>query len=153
VRVERGLIIAKDHCWQAEDWPWRSRRPPWRPSRLCPRAGSRQGACQPHEPRSRVRDALYCPDDYGPEDHRLEPAERRERGADQRASFTFPNHILHFSRPLQELFAQTVGPVKNVTLTYDSNGKSKGLATVIFQKASDGAKAFQQYNNRLIDGS
>ena len=53
----------------------------------------------------------------------------------------------------QELFAATVGPLKEVTLHYDSNGRSKGVAAVQFSRPGDGTKAFQQYNNRLIDGS
>ena len=62
--------------------------------------------------------------------------------------FLFSNFLY-----LQELFNQTVGPLKEITLHYDANGRSKGIATVTFQKKGDGTKAFQQYNNRLIDGS
>ncbi|KAF8879648.1 hypothetical protein CPB84DRAFT_1687845 [Gymnopilus junonius] len=54
---------------------------------------------------------------------------------------------------IKDLFNQTVGPLRDITLHYDASGRSKGVATVIFQKKGDGAKAFQQYNNRLIDGS
>lgn len=57
------------------------------------------------------------------------------------------------SYPLQELFHTTVGPVKDVTLNFDSRGVSKGQASVTFQRRGDANKAFQQYNNRLIDGS
>jgi len=53
---------------------------------------------------------------------------------------------------VKELFQTTVGPLREVNLHYDSNGRSKGVATVIFQKKGDGNKAYQQYNNRLIDG-
>jgi len=53
---------------------------------------------------------------------------------------------------VKELFHTTVGPLREVTLHYDANGKSKGIATVTFQKKGDGAKAYNQYNNRLIDG-
>lgn len=53
----------------------------------------------------------------------------------------------------QELFHSTVGPLRDVTLHYDSAGRSKGVAAVHFQRKGDGNKAFQQYNNRLIDGS
>jgi THO complex subunit 4 len=53
----------------------------------------------------------------------------------------------------QELFSSTVGPLKDVTLNYNSEGKSKGVATVLFQKKGDGVRAHTQYNNRLIDGS
>jgi THO complex subunit 4 len=54
---------------------------------------------------------------------------------------------------LQDFFNQTVGPVKDVLLSYDPAGRSKGVATVNFTKKGDGNKAFQSYNNRLIDGS
>jgi len=53
---------------------------------------------------------------------------------------------------VKELFHSTVGPLREVTLHYDSAGRSKGVAAVHFQRKGDGAKAFQQYNNRLIDG-
>ncbi|KAI0262525.1 hypothetical protein BC834DRAFT_378923 [Gloeopeniophorella convolvens] len=54
---------------------------------------------------------------------------------------------------VKELFQTTVGPLREVNLHYDANGRSKGVASVIFQKKGDGNKAYQQYNNRLIDGS
>ncbi|OJA11506.1 hypothetical protein AZE42_06611 [Rhizopogon vesiculosus] len=53
----------------------------------------------------------------------------------------------------QELFSSTVGPLREVTLHYDSAGRSKGVAAVHFQKKGDGTRAYQQYNNRLIDGT
>ncbi|KAJ3773517.1 hypothetical protein FB446DRAFT_732459 [Lentinula raphanica] len=53
---------------------------------------------------------------------------------------------------VRELFITTVGPLRDVTLHYDSAGRSKGVAAVHFQRKGDGTKAFQQYNNRLIDG-
>ncbi|EED80754.1 predicted protein [Postia placenta Mad-698-R] len=53
---------------------------------------------------------------------------------------------------VKELFHTTVGPLRDVTLHYDSQGRSKGVAAVQFQRRGDGTKAFQQYNNRLIDG-
>jgi len=53
---------------------------------------------------------------------------------------------------LKDLFSTTVGPLKEVTLHFDASGRSKGIATVTFQKKGDGNKAFHQYNNRLIDG-
>lgn len=52
---------------------------------------------------------------------------------------------------IRELFSSTIGPLKSVSLTYDAQGKSKGIATIEFKLASDGGKAFQQYNKRLID--
>jgi THO complex subunit 4 len=53
---------------------------------------------------------------------------------------------------VKELFHTTVGPLREVTLHYDSAGRSKGVASVQFSRKGDGTKAFQQYNNRLIDG-
>jgi len=53
---------------------------------------------------------------------------------------------------VKELFHSTVGPLREVTLHYDSAGRSNGVAAVPFQRTGDGTKAFQQYNNRLIDG-
>jgi len=53
---------------------------------------------------------------------------------------------------IKELFQSTVGQLTSVQLNFDSQGRSKGTATVIFQKKGDANKAFQQYNNRLIDG-
>lgn len=46
-----------------------------------------------------------------------------------------------------------IGPTKEVTLHYDNAGRSKGTASVLFSKRGDGTKAYQQYHNRLIDGS
>jgi len=53
---------------------------------------------------------------------------------------------------IKELFATTVGALRGVTLHYDSSGRSKGIASVQFSKKGDATKAYQQYNNRLIDG-
>jgi THO complex subunit 4 len=38
----------------------------------------------------------------------------------------------------------TVGPIKVVELSYDSKGKSKGIATVIFKQKGSAQKAFEQ---------
>lgn len=37
-------------------------------------------------------------------------------------------------------------------MSYKANGTSTGQCTVEFQRADDANKAYQQYNNRLIDG-
>ncbi|KAG8936976.1 hypothetical protein FRC03_001019 [Tulasnella sp. 419] len=55
-------------------------------------------------------------------------------------------------KDVTELFSTTVGPVSETTLNYDSNGRSKGSATVTFARPGDATKAYNQYNNRLIDG-
>ena len=44
-----------------------------------------------------------------------------------------------------------VGPVSSVNLSYDSKGKSKGVATIVFSRKGDANKAFKEFNNRLID--
>ncbi|KAI0090444.1 hypothetical protein BDY19DRAFT_940204 [Irpex rosettiformis] len=53
---------------------------------------------------------------------------------------------------IRELFTQTVGPLRDVNLHFDSKGVSKGVAWVQFSRKGDGNKAYTQYNNRLIDG-
>jgi len=53
---------------------------------------------------------------------------------------------------VRELFASTVGPTREVTLSYDAKGNSKGIASVSFTKRGDASKAFAQYNGRLVDG-
>ncbi|KAK4700771.1 THO complex subunit 4, partial [Phenoliferia sp. Uapishka_3] len=53
---------------------------------------------------------------------------------------------------IKELFTSTVGPLRSASLAYDSKGKSKGVATIQFQKAADANKAYEQYNKRLVDG-
>ncbi|KIM27996.1 hypothetical protein M408DRAFT_37398, partial [Serendipita vermifera MAFF 305830] len=54
---------------------------------------------------------------------------------------------------VKDLFATTVGPTKTCNLQYNAAGKSTGTATVVFSKTGDAQKAFDTYNNRLIDGS
>ncbi|KAG9030501.1 hypothetical protein FRB95_003896 [Tulasnella sp. JGI-2019a] len=51
-----------------------------------------------------------------------------------------------------ELFAATVGAVRECQINYARDGRSKGSATVTFVRAGDATKAYNQYNNRLIDG-
>ncbi|KAG8816248.1 hypothetical protein FRC18_001109 [Serendipita sp. 400] len=53
---------------------------------------------------------------------------------------------------IKDLFNSTVGPTKSCVLQYNASGKSSGTATVIFQKPGGAQKAFESYNNRLIDG-
>jgi len=50
------------------------------------------------------------------------------------------------------LFTKTVGPVKDVFIVYNSQGKSKGMAVVSFQRASDAAVARSKYNGKIVDG-
>ncbi|KAH8108803.1 hypothetical protein DFH11DRAFT_1710520 [Phellopilus nigrolimitatus] len=53
---------------------------------------------------------------------------------------------------IKELFATTVGPVRETLLNYNQHGKWNGSAMVVFQRKGDGTKAHRQYNDRLIDG-
>lgn len=53
----------------------------------------------------------------------------------------------------QELFTTTIGPLRKVAMSYRANGQSTGVCTVEYQRADDAARAYTQYNNRLIDGS
>lgn len=54
---------------------------------------------------------------------------------------------------LQELFTTTVGPLKSLQLHYNADGRWNCSATVLFSRKGDGAKAYEAYNNRLVDGS
>ena len=45
--------------------------------------------------------------------------------------------------PLQDLFDSTIGRTRECALTYDRNGKHKGVATVVFQAKGDAQKAFK----------
>jgi len=53
---------------------------------------------------------------------------------------------------VKDLFASTVGATKSCQLQFNAAGKSTGTATVVFAKIGDAQKAFETYNNRLIDG-
>ncbi|KIO23090.1 hypothetical protein M407DRAFT_27418 [Tulasnella calospora MUT 4182] len=54
---------------------------------------------------------------------------------------------------IRDLFAKTVGPVREAQLFFDSKGQSKGIGSVVFQRKEDATKAVTMYNGRLIDGS
>jgi THO complex subunit 4 len=53
---------------------------------------------------------------------------------------------------LQDLFQKTVGPLKDSFLIYNSEGRSKGMAVVIFQRPGDAAVARTKYNGKIVDG-
>ena len=55
---------------------------------------------------------------------------------------THPRRPFRFCT-IQDLFQSTVGPTKDCSLTYDRNGKHKGVATVVFQRRGDAQKAFK----------
>lgn len=54
--------------------------------------------------------------------------------------------------PQQDLFRKTVGPLKEVFLIYNSQGRSKGMAVVSFQRPGDAAVARAKYDGKYIDG-
>ncbi|KAI8910896.1 hypothetical protein EDD86DRAFT_189236, partial [Gorgonomyces haynaldii] len=51
---------------------------------------------------------------------------------------------------VKELFSK-IGPVKSAQLNFNEQGKSKGVATVLYQNPGDAAKAYQEYNTRTFD--
>ncbi|KAI8816363.1 uncharacterized protein EV422DRAFT_545740 [Fimicolochytrium jonesii] len=51
---------------------------------------------------------------------------------------------------VHELFTR-IGPVRSAQLNYDAQGRSKGVATVIFNRARDAATAIREYHNRALD--
>ncbi|TFY77313.1 hypothetical protein EWM64_g6700 [Hericium alpestre] len=53
---------------------------------------------------------------------------------------------------VKELFTRTIGPMKDLFLIYNSQGKSKGMAVVTFSRPGDAAIARAKYNNKLVDG-
>ncbi|KAH7919047.1 hypothetical protein BV22DRAFT_1041269 [Leucogyrophana mollusca] len=53
---------------------------------------------------------------------------------------------------IEELFQKTVGPLKEVFLIYNSQGRSKGMAVVAFQRSGDAAVARAKYDGKFIDG-
>ena len=53
---------------------------------------------------------------------------------------------------VRELLSSSVGPLRKIVMSYKQSGQSTGVCTVEFQRRDDANKAYQQYNNRLIDG-
>ncbi|WVQ82117.1 hypothetical protein IAT38_004245 [Cryptococcus sp. DSM 104549] len=52
---------------------------------------------------------------------------------------------------IRDLMQSTVGPVRTVQLSYTANGKSTGVATIVFKNRGDAKKAHSTYHNRMID--
>ena len=52
----------------------------------------------------------------------------------------------------QEYFTQSVGPVEKVLLKYNKNGRSVGVATIIFSQAQSAAQAAQKLDSVKVDG-
>ncbi|KAF9219518.1 hypothetical protein BS17DRAFT_740665 [Gyrodon lividus] len=53
---------------------------------------------------------------------------------------------------VEELFRKTVGPLREAFLIYNSQGRSKGMAVVSFQRPGDAAVAREKYDGKFIDG-
>ncbi|KAL5612097.1 hypothetical protein BROUX41_000355 [Berkeleyomyces rouxiae] len=53
---------------------------------------------------------------------------------------------------IKEYFAQTVGPIKRVEISYGPNSQSRGIANVTFSKHDGAGKAFAKLNGLLVDG-
>jgi hypothetical protein len=51
----------------------------------------------------------------------------------------------------QELFKKTVGPLREAFMVYNSQGRSKGMAIVMFQRAEDAAVAQKKYHGKIVD--
>ncbi|RAL14535.1 putative RNA annealing protein Yra1 [Aspergillus homomorphus CBS 101889] len=53
---------------------------------------------------------------------------------------------------IKEYFTKSAGPVKRVMLTYNQNGTSRGIASIVFSKPDTAAKAAKELNGLLVDG-
>ncbi|KAJ5165864.1 hypothetical protein N7492_006160 [Penicillium capsulatum] len=53
---------------------------------------------------------------------------------------------------IKEYFTKSAGPVKKVIVTYNQNGTSRGIASIIFGKADTATKAAKELNGLLVDG-
>ncbi|QIW99830.1 hypothetical protein AMS68_005348 [Peltaster fructicola] len=53
---------------------------------------------------------------------------------------------------IKDYFTKTVGHVKKAMLTYGPQGRSRGVATLIFSKPGSAAEAAQQLNGVKVDG-
>ncbi|KAI9458676.1 hypothetical protein BJY52DRAFT_1268950 [Lactarius psammicola] len=53
---------------------------------------------------------------------------------------------------IEELFKRTVGPIKEMFIIYNNQGRSKGMAVVTFQRATDAVSARSKYDGKVIDG-
>ncbi|KAF2152530.1 RNA-binding domain-containing protein [Myriangium duriaei CBS 260.36] len=53
---------------------------------------------------------------------------------------------------IKEYFGSTVGPVKRVFLNYTKNGRSTGVANIVFSQPNSAATAAKSYNGIKVDG-
>ncbi|KAI8976672.1 hypothetical protein BD414DRAFT_446192 [Trametes punicea] len=87
------------------------------------------------------------------------PAWRPNAKAASGSNAEFGSKILLSRLPLdvvenevEALFARTVGPVKDVFMVYNPQGRSRGMAVVTFARAGDAAVARAKYNGKIVDG-
>ncbi|CAI7574919.1 unnamed protein product [Penicillium bialowiezense] len=62
------------------------------------------------------------------------------------------NKSMHGLMRSLEYFTKSAGPVRRVMLTYNQNGTSRGIASIIFLKPDTAAKAAKELNGLLVDG-
>ncbi|KAF9552888.1 hypothetical protein CPC08DRAFT_714211 [Agrocybe pediades] len=55
-------------------------------------------------------------------------------------------------KEVEDLFRMTVGPLRESFLVYNSQGKSKGMAVVAFQRPGDALVAKAKYDGKVVDG-
>ncbi|KAL7944657.1 hypothetical protein V8C42DRAFT_77840 [Trichoderma barbatum] len=55
-------------------------------------------------------------------------------------------------KQIKEYFAQSVGPIKRVELSYGPNSQSRGIANVTFSRPDGASRALQALNGLLVDG-
>ncbi|KAF7316235.1 RNA annealing protein [Mycena indigotica] len=53
---------------------------------------------------------------------------------------------------IEDLFKRTIGPVRELFVIYNSQGLSKGMAVVSFQRPGDARKAQERFSGSMIDG-
>ncbi|TKX21946.1 putative mRNA export protein mlo3 [Elsinoe australis] len=61
-----------------------------------------------------------------------------------------PNDVTE--QQIKEYFSSTVGQVKKVLMSYNKDGRSNGVATIIFAHTTSAAEAAKTYNNVKVDG-
>ncbi|KAL9107390.1 MAG: hypothetical protein Q9227_007674 [Pyrenula ochraceoflavens] len=52
---------------------------------------------------------------------------------------------------IKEYFGKTIGPIKKVLVTYNKNGQSVGVATIIFREREAASQAAKQLNGTRVD--
>ncbi|GHJ84389.1 hypothetical protein NliqN6_0791 [Naganishia liquefaciens] len=112
-------------------------------------AGGRRGAAASAAGGARARYAGNVPAARGVQQQAAAPLSQATKDSLKIIISNLPTDVDEAA--VKELFSKTCGPVRSCSLSYDSKGKSKGIADVVFQRRGDAQKAFDQYNNRMID--